>query len=538
MYLVTAEEMRDMDRNTIDSFGVPGRVLMENAGRGAVRVLLKSFPDIQNRNVGVIAGRGNNGGDGFVIARYLFQRGVRVKVFLLAERSAVKGDAAANLELLYKLNVPVIEIPEPSAMVSHKIAMLHQQIWVDAILGTGLNSEVKGYFKEVIRFLNESGKPVFAVDIPSGLNSDTGQPLGECIRASATATFAYAKTGHCVYPGAELTGALTVVDIGIPPFMADQVSPRQHLMNRKNMSGLLINRSPDAHKGSAGHLLVVAGSPGKSGAAAMTAVSAMRAGAGLVTAAVPVSIHSALETLAIEIMTCPLPDEGSGMLGMGAFESIMDQSSKKQCLALGPGMGQSDDARSLTAAIVQESRIPVVIDADGLNCIAGQTDILKSVEIPLVLTPHPGEMARLTGLSTAEVQKDRIACARQFAQTTGTHVVLKGAATVIAHPDGSVYINQTGNSGMASGGMGDILTGIIAGLITQGYSCESAVRLGVYMHGLTADTLSREIGPAGYLAGDLMNAIPETMARLGDDVEHLYTPEDRVQADSFSFLSV
>ncbi len=538
MYLVTAEEMRAMDRNTIESFGVPGRVLMENAGRGATRAMLKYFPDIRDKHVGVVAGRGNNGGDGFVIARYLFQRGVRVKVFLLAERSAVKGDAAANLDLLYKLNAPVIEIPDASAMSSQKIALMHQQVWVDAILGTGLNSEVKGYFREVIAFLNGSGKPVFSVDIPSGLNSDTGQPMGECIRATATATFAYAKTGHCIYPGAELTGKLTVVDIGIPPYVADKEEPRQYLMTQKDMRRLLTRRSPDAHKGSAGSLLVVAGSTGKSGAAAMTALAAMRTGAGLVTAAVPETIHASLETLLTEAMTFPLPDEGQGTLGMAAFDAVMEQLDKKQCLALGPGMGHTGGARSLTAAIVKESRTPVVVDADGLNCLAGQTDMLKSVEIPVVLTPHPGEMSRLTGLSVADIQKNRIACSREFAQETGTHVVLKGAATVIAHPDGTVYINQTGNPGMASGGMGDILTGIIAGLVTQGYPCEIAARLGVYIHGAAADMLSKETGPVGYLAGDLIEAIPQTQARLIGVVENSSLSGDRVHVDRFSFLGV
>ena len=508
MYLVTAAEMREMDQKTIETFGIPGRVLMENAGRGATQFFLKEFPALTQKRVAVIAGRGNNGGDGFVIARYLYQKGINITVFLLAEKKTVRGDAEANLKLLTPMGIPLIEIPDQNTFSAHKTLLLHQDIWVDAILGTGLQSDVKDFFKYVIDFINDSNKPIFAVDIPSGLNSDTGQPCGACIRANATATFGFAKTGHIIHPGAELTGILDIVDIGIPPHIAEAVGPKQFLLTRELIRSSFEPRSPDAHKGDTGHLLVVAGSPGKTGAAAMTALSAMRAGAGLVTLAVPKSLNSVLETQVLEVMTYPLPETVDGVLEESSFDAIMELLAEKKCLAIGPGIGTADETVNLVHRAIQESTVPVVIDADGLNSLAGHIQILKKLKTPAVLTPHPGEMARLLNIPASQIQKDRVSVARDFARKFKVHLVLKGAKTVIAHPDGSVYINPTGNPGMASGGMGDVLTGIIAGLIVQGFSTESAARAGVYIHGAAADVLEKAMGPFGFLASDVMAAIP------------------------------
>jgi len=395
MYLVTASEMQQMDRQTIESFGIPGRVLMENAGLGATRVLFDQFDDVINKNVGVIAGRGNNGGDGFVIARYLAQKGSDVTVYLLAESAMVKGDAAANLKLMAPLKVPVVEIPDEQSFLAHKTGMLHQEIWIDAILGTGLKSDVKGYFKKIIEFINALSRPVFLVDLPSGLNSDTGQVCGACIRAQATATFAFAKTGHILFPGAEYTGHLEIIDIGIPDHIAKNIRPKQHLLTPKIIRTAFRPRIPDAHKGTTGHVLVVSGSPGKTGAAAMTAMSAMRAGAGLVTLAIPESLNPVIETQALEAMTYPLPETKTGIIGESSFNKIMDLLSGKKCLAIGPGLGKAAETKKLVHRIIKESPVTIVIDADGLNNIAGSTEILKKAKAPLILTPHPGEMARL-----------------------------------------------------------------------------------------------------------------------------------------------
>jgi len=514
MILVTANEMQAMDRRTIEDFGLPGMVLMENAGRGAIRFLLKQFPNLENARVGVIAGRGNNGGDGFVIARYLKQKGIQVQVYLLAERHRVQGDALANLKLLKPLEVPVVEIPDNASFSKIKSEMDGLDILIDAILGTGLKSDVTGYFKTIIDYINRLNKPVFAVDMPSGLNSDTGQPCGTCIRATATATFAYAKTGHMVYPGIDFCGNLKIVDIGIPPHIAAAVGPRHFLTTAKLVRSHLIPRSADAHKGSTGHLLVIAGSTGKTGAASMTAMSALRTGAGLVTLGVAQSLNSALESQMLEAMTAPLPESGSGVLGESAFNAIQKELPGKRCLAIGPGLGQAAETKKLIRKIIRQSEIPVVLDADGLNNLAGDVNHLLTARAPIVLTPHPGEMARLLDTEVSKIQQDRITSAREFSVEYNVHVVLKGAATIIAHPDGRVFINATGNAGMASAGMGDVLTGAIAGLIVQGLTPEAACHAGVYLHGAAADNLAEDMGPYGYLAGDVMGAIPGEIKKI------------------------
>jgi NAD(P)H-hydrate epimerase len=524
MYLVTADEMREMDRRTIESYGVPGRVLMENAGLGATRVFCKQFSDLEGKRIGVVAGRGNNGGDGFVIARYLAFKGIRVKVYLLSERSRVKGDAKANLSLLEPLNIPVIQMPDRASFSSNITDMRHQDLWIDAILGTGLQSDVKGYFRDVIDFINSLNKPVFSVDIASGLDSDTGRPRGVCIRAAGTATFAFAKPGHVLYPGATYSGNLEIVEIGIPPHIADAVGPGQHLLTRESVRSYFEPRPPESHKGDTGHLMVIAGSPGKTGAAAMTAESAMRTGAGLVTLGIPRSLNLILETQVLEAMTLPLPETVDGLLDESALDAVLDQLAGKKCMAIGPGLGLSDSTTALVHQLVMESTVPLVIDADGLNSLAGHTRLLKNLDIPVILTPHPGEMSRLVDASVLEVQKDRIGCARAFAQRYGVHVILKGARTIISHPDGDAFINPSGNPGMASGGMGDVLTGMIAGLVAQGYSPRKASHAAVYLHGDTADALMRRAGPFGYLASDVMEAIPGCIRDLtgeGDGPENV-----------------
>ncbi|MCG6911866.1 MAG: NAD(P)H-hydrate dehydratase [Deltaproteobacteria bacterium] len=514
MFLVTAAEMREMDRRTIESFGLPGRILMENAGRGAVRVMRAYFPGIASQRVGILAGRGNNGGDGFVIARRLACMGVDVSVFLLSKRSRVVGDAGANLALLDPLGVPVFEIEDPAALRKKKPAMRRREVWVDALLGTGLNADVRGHFREAIDFVNRADKPVVAVDVPSGLNADTGQICGTCIRAKVTVTFAFAKLGCAVFPGAACCGALEVVDIGIPPFITAAVNPRQVWITPAGLRPLLRQRAPDVHKGTTGHLMVVAGSPGKTGAASMSAMAAMRAGAGLVTLGVPAGLNGIVEPQVTEAMTVPLPETVDGLLDSSALRIVKAMLPGKRCVAFGPGIGTGDGAGRFLAGLIESSPIPLVIDADGINLLAGNPGMLKKARAAVTITPHPGEMARLLGTTPAQVQEDRVGCARDVAARYGVHVVLKGAATVIAHPEGNVHVNQTGNPGMASGGMGDILTGLVAGFTVQGYSVDAAARLGVYLHGRAADTLAAAKGPVGFLATEVMNRIPEEIRLL------------------------
>lgn len=513
MILVTAAQMQAMDRRTIESFGIPGRVLMENAGRGATRCFLQQLYSRGPGRVGVLAGRGNNGGDGFVIARYLAQRGVDVTVFLLSEKLRVQGDAEANLALLEPLAVPVIEMPDPETFAQHQGRMRHMVYWIDALLGTGLADDVKGYFRQVLEFVADLQRPVLAVDVPSGLNADTGRPCGICLQADVTVTFGCPKIGQLIYPGAVLCGRLELIDIGIPPMISRDVNPVVELVSGEEVARLLPRRSPDAHKGQTGHTLVVAGSKGKTGAAAMTAMSAMRMGAGLVTLAVGHSLNAVLEPMVVEVMTLPLPDKNDEVVMPDAVDLILQNAQGKQTIALGPGLGGGEAAARMVAALVEGSGLPMVIDADGLNHLVDRTDLLKHRSAPTIITPHPGEMARLCEVSTTVIQQDRIGWARRLAGQLGIIVVLKGARTVVAEPDGRVWLNPTGNSGMAGGGMGDVLTGAVAGLLAQGCGPAEAARAAVYCHGLAADILAEE-APRGYLATEIMDMLPTAVERV------------------------
>ncbi len=513
MYIVTAKQMQTLDRRTIDEFGIPGRVLMENAGRGATRVFLDRIYGKGPGKVGVLAGRGNNGGDGFVMARYLAQKGIDVTVFLLSSANKVRGDALENLKLLEGSHVPVVEIPDQARLADRQSGMRHIAYWIDAVFGTGLNSDVKGFFRQVIEFINQLKKPVFAVDIPSGLNADTGQPCGTCIRAAATATFAYAKIGHVVYPGAQHCGSVAVVDIGIPPAMATDVSIELKLITGRHIQSLLAHRTPDTHKGLTGHALIVAGATGRTGAAAMATTAAMRGGAGLVSLAIPRSLNAILEPQVVEAMTIPLEDQGTGLLLEASFDGIVNAAAAKQAVALGPGLGTASHTRNLVYRMIKEIDLPMVIDADGLNNLVGHIGRLEGRKSATILTPHPGEMARLTGKSTADIQKDRVTAARILAQQTQSLVVLKGARTLIAAPDGQVWVNPTGNPGMASGGMGDVLTGLITSCLAQGHEPLDACLIGVFLHGLAADMLNRK-APWGYLATEVMDTIPQAIHRV------------------------
>jgi len=516
MLLVTANEMQAMDQKTIHSFGIPGLVLMENAGRGAVRVLLSKINSKDTQKIAVLAGRGNNGGDGFVMARYLLEKGYGITVFLLAPKAAVKGDALAHMQLFEKLcdrspEAALIEIRDESQLKANQAQILHHDLFIDAILGTGLNADLRGLIRDSVELMNSSGKPVFSVDIPSGLNADTGKTMGTAVNAFATATFAFAKAGHILYPGNLHTGELSIIDIGIPKFIAHEKNIRLSLIERTEIAALFPPREFNSHKGSFGHLLVIAGSAGKAGAAALCANAAMRCGTGLVTLGVAQSLNPVLEGLVLEPMTHPLPEKEKGFLSENCLADILSLLKGKQALALGPGLGTREGTAKLVQKLVEQSPVPMVLDADAVNCLADDPESLKKKSRPAILTPHPGEMARLCRLSTPDVQADRMGLARKFASEWDVILILKGARTVIALPDGKAFINPTGNPGMASGGMGDVLTGMVSGFLAQGFSPEAASLAGVYIHGLCADVLSKQKGAFGFLARDMIKAIPETI---------------------------
>jgi len=508
MKVVTAQMMRELDRRTIEEIGVKGLVLMENAGLGTAEAIDENFPGVQFARVVVIAGRGNNGGDGYVVARHLSSWGAEVLVVLLCRKQEVQGDAAVNLEILGRLGVEVVEAPDESALDGQADQILGADIVVDAVFGTGLRRKVEGLYARAIDLINGFPGPVVSVDIPSGLNADTGQPMGDAVFADLTVTFGLPKLGHILYPGAIHCGSLELVDIGIPSGVVDEADIPYSLVERGQIQANFLPRKPDAHKGSFGHLLVLAGSPGFTGAAIMTGQAAARVGAGLVTVGCPAGVNPILEAHLTEVITRPLPESAAGTFSKKAATQVMDLLKNKSALALGPGITTDPEVRQLVARLVEKADVPLVLDADGLNCLEGKLALLRKRKADTVLTPHPGEMARLVRSTAEKVNRDRVGVARKFAERHGVHVVLKGAGTVTACPDGQVFINTTGNPGMASGGTGDVLTGMIAGFMAQGMPAREAALTGVFLHGLAGDEAALRVGERALLAGDILEELP------------------------------
>jgi ADP-dependent NAD(P)H-hydrate dehydratase / NAD(P)H-hydrate epimerase len=512
MRLVKAAEMQEMDRFTIEELGIPGAVLMENAARGATRVFLEHFEPPRNSRILFLCGRGNNGGDGYVMARYLHQRGFGVSALVLSELGKITGDALTNLRIIQRMGLDVKEVAGPEQWFPCRGLLENADFIVDGILGTGLNAAVKDFYRQVIDDVNASSKPVMAVDIPSGLHADSGVVMGTAVRADVTATFGFPKLGQLLFPGAGLVGRLVRIDIGIPRAAADRIPERYRLIEAQDIREALPAEEQDVHKGTRGHLLVIAGSAGKTGAAVLAALAALRAGAGLVTLGVPRSLNPILECKLTEPMTHPLPETEAGTLSLEAEEEILQLLRGKSALVIGPGLSTHEKTVFLVRRLVSRCPVPMVIDADGLNALAGDLTPLHSQQGRAILTPHPGEMARLTGLSNSEVQADRAGLASRFAQERTCHVVLKGARTILAEPDGRIHLNPTGNPALASGGSGDVLTGLVGGFLARGLSPAKATICGVYLHGLSADFLAEKMGKAGVLAGDLIEVIPSLMA--------------------------
>ena len=524
MRLVKASEIQEMDRLTIQDMGIPGIVLMENAARGAAGIFLDYFEPPENAHGVVLCGPGNNGGDGYVVARYLYEKGLKTTVIVLAPLAKVKGDALTNLEIIRRMDLDILECPGIDEWTGCRPTIETCDFVIDGLLGTGLNAPVRGFYATVIEDVNASGRPVMAIDIPSGLHADTGQILGKAIRATLTVTFGFPKLGQLIFPGAALVGRLTNILIGIPKTVADRIPDHYHLAEPAHFTPLLRFNRQDIHKGDRGHLLVLAGSTGKTGAATLTALGALRAGAGLVTVGIPASLNPILENKLTEAMTFPLPETGDGSLSLEAENEVLRLMEGKSAVALGPGLSTHKETTELVKRIVAQCPIPMVIDADGLNALAGDTGLLADRKAATVLTPHPGEMSRMSGLKTTEVQSDRVGSALRFVETHGCTLVLKGARTLIVEPDGRVYVNPTGNPALSSGGSGDVLTGLIGGFLARGWPMTESAVGAVYLHGLAADLLAEDMGQAGILAGELLDVIPELMDFLAGEAWPLETP--------------
>lgn len=513
MRVVTPEEMARVDKEAIAGEKIPGLALMERAGQAVARAARDMLGRAGGRRVAVFCGKGNNGGDGFVVARLLADAGIDAFVFLMADPLELSGDAASNFERLGGLPVRVTTVTAPADLEGFR-GSADCDLVVDAIFGTGFSGKAEGIFESAIQAINSAGCPVLSVDIPSGVRGLTGVVDGPAVAADKTVTFAALKVGLVQFPGAGLAGIVETADIGIPErLLASVPDSKIFVITEDGAAALLPARPPDAHKSQCGSVLVVGGSPGLTGAAALCAQAALRAGAGLVTLCVPEGVHDILEVKLTEVMTRPLPQTAGRSLSREAAEYVLRICSDFDVLALGPGLSTSGETRQAVRELVRSLPIPLVLDADGLNAMSGHVDILEGRKAPLVLTPHPGEMARLRESDTTSVQSDRVGVALEAARSWGAVVVLKGANTVIAEAAGTVRINMTGNPGMATAGMGDVLTGCVAAFIARGLDGFDAAAAGVYYHGHAADLAAAMDGMVGMTAGDVIRHLPLAMRR-------------------------
>ncbi|KAE8560759.1 MULTISPECIES: NAD(P)H-hydrate dehydratase [Paenibacillus] len=548
MYMVTAEQMRQLDRYTIDKLGIPALILMENAGRAiadevlklcaerretsdGINVVTHTGPGDVPRHGGVIrtdsssggqydvrerahwyilVGKGNNGGDGLVAARHLTDAGLRVTVVYAEPPAKLRGEAAAQRDIIAALDIPVILYGRDNLDLRGASGI------VDALLGTGTQGPPREPYASLIREANASGAPIVSVDVPSGLDADTGALHEPCIHARVTVCLAYLKCGLAQYPGAGNAGDVVVRYIGIPPGLARERGVQLRLLTSDTLRDALdvdVSRSrvPDGHKGTYGHVLVAGGSLRMSGAGLLAARAALRIGSGLVTWAVPEALLPRVIGAAPELMLAAAATGSDGEWNADSADELLELAQTRDVLAVGPGLGRFAGDTGWLRRLWEEYSGPLVLDADALNILASagpELDAWKSRDAAIVLTPHPGEMARLLGISTGEVQRDRITHAREYARTRGVTLVLKGARTVIACPDGTTYVNTTGHAGMATGGAGDVLTGIIAGLLAQGLNASQAAAFGVYLHGAAGELAARHRQhPASVVAGDIIEAL-------------------------------
>lgn len=514
MKLADSGTIREIDRRSERDFSIKTLQLMENAGRGAAEVIKRELSGVSApKKVSIIAGKGNNGGDGFVAARHLRNSGISASVYLLARPEDVKGDAGANLSAWRKMNGEVFTILSVDDLRKYEAALRHSHVIADAIFGTGLSAAVAGVHAEVINLINSLKKKTVAIDIPSGVDADTGRVPGAAVRADITATMALPKIGLYVYPGRDYSGRVEVVDIGSPRELTENPSIRWNLITGDWLKTFLKRRKADSHKSSYGHLLVIAGSPGMTGAACMAGEAAMRIGAGLTTIALPESLNPIMEVKTTEVMTIGVPETADRTVGPESWGRIKDALANKTAVLIGPGLGNKKGVFELIEKLVTDIEAPFIIDADGLNAVAKDLSVLKGRKAEVILTPHPGEMSRLLQTTINEVQANRLSSAERLSEMTGATVVLKGAGTIIAGK-GQVFINPTGNPGLATAGTGDILAGMIGGLLAQGYGPVDAASAGAYIHGMAGDAVKELNGEAGMVATDLLAHIPKLLNSL------------------------
>jgi len=521
MKLVTSEQMRKIDEITIEREKIPGLELMEKAGLGSALSGKKMLDEkVKGKKVVVFCGKGNNGGDGFVVGRYLSKWGAKAEFYLLGKKEEVKGDALTNLKKAVSLKLPIKQVSKDKELT----AELKADLIVDAIFGTGFKGKVTGLEEKAVKLINSSKTKVLSIDTPSGLDVDTGSVSGKCVKADVTPTMGLPKVGQFFFPGKSYCGKVEVIDIGVPRKVIDEKGINLNLITQEEVKNILPRRPGDAHKGTCGKVFLIAGSTGMTGAATLASLSSLRAGAGMAILGIPMSLNDIMEVKVTEVMTKPLPDvRKKGALALRGLGEIIQALKWADCVALGPGLGQHFETVELARRLVTRIELPMVIYADVLNAISKDSSILNQAKAPLILTPHIGELSRLINVPIEEIAKDRIKYASDSAKRFKCVIVFKGAPTIIGEPEGQIYVNPTGNAGMATAGSGDVLTGIIIGLLAQMIfqknqdikksMLESALA-GVYIHGLCGDLAKDEKGEIGMIAGDMMEKLPEALKDL------------------------
>jgi ADP-dependent NAD(P)H-hydrate dehydratase / NAD(P)H-hydrate epimerase len=499
MKILNAEQMRNVDRRTIERFGVPSIVLMENAALAVVDAIAGHYPDADR--VAIICGHGQNGGDGFAVARHLENRGVVPVLVVVGDRAAVKGDSLVNLTICERLGIPIYDILTSGEVETALAHAADADLVVDAIFGTGLNRAPSGIHADVIRGIAELRIPALAIDLPSGANASSGEPFDPCLQAEVTVTFAAPKLCHVFEPAALYCGEVIVADISIPEIAIDDELVTLAMITPKDVEAQVAPRLASTHKGTYGHVAMIAGSPGRSGAAVMSARGAIRTGAGLVSVMTDAETAKLVHAGSVESMTYSGDD-------LAAFLQ------NKTALLVGPGLADDDASYDHVRAILDTVELPTIIDASALNAFTARAADLNPRKLPRVITPHPGELARLLGTDTKSINADRIAAAREAARVTNCVVVLKGHQSLVAEPDGHIYVNPTGNPGMATGGMGDVLAGMIAALLARDTDPLDAACAAVYLHGLAGDLLKDEFGDTGLSAMDLADRIPHAIQQV------------------------
>ncbi len=514
MKVVTPEQMRKIDKCAIEEYGIPGILLMENAA-GAVAAEAAAMMDgCEGRLVTAVAGRGNNGGDAFAAARLLHSRGAYVRIYLIGEKDGISGDELLNMNILEGIGADICELkPENGSLERFSEDLAASSLLLDGIFGTGLGRDVTGFTADVIGMMNSSGRPILSIDIPSGIDGTDGSIRGTCIKADTTVTFCMPKPGLLLNPGCEYTGRLVIAGIGIPSCAINSQDIRTWIIDRQMAAAILPVRKLDSNKGDYGRALIITGSNGMTGSGCLASMAALRSGAGLVYTGVPGSLADVYGSKLTEPIVVPLEDAGGGCLSASCINSILEKIGKMDAVAIGPGLTVTEDVRKIVELVIESCKVPLILDADALNAISADPSVLKKLKTGAVVTPHPGEMARLSGIGIKDVQSDRIGTALKFALQYGVTVVLKGSRTVVAYPDGKVFINMTGNAGMATAGTGDVLTGVIAGIAAQGAEAGAAAVAGVYLHGLAGDAAAEYKGMHGIVAGDLVDILPITIKK-------------------------